>query len=723
MLYVGRDLRAPSEQTEPALIDPTLPVDNRLTRDSASDDDLGYWPSYGELAPGERAIYLAWLTSGRRNPSTPIGYVFLFMYGLERRVLVDILAERGLESELPAMRAEMMDLLAVYGPASNSFRGYGAGFVETIDAIVARGTDEPLPPPPLRPDRYEIPTTLRIELGRRVARGVPIPADLALAWAWYLPENTPRTPATRCAAEFARLWLIRFERAYPSGMTLRPGKARVELTYFAANAGLRTVAGRTLDIPDVFGQKIPGRKLISIFEGVTNDLDAYSRWLGRNPDGAGTLASFAMLPPELATRASPALDRLASWASERLGKNFAVKAPGTEILGLWRAGSTEKLAKADAVALAHLLGNLGYGMEPDVRFGGVAISETTEVVVFGSQADAPQAATPAYSAAATLVHLAVAVGIADGGVGAPEINQLGEHLKSSLGLSPPEMARLYAHFLWLSATDVNLSGLRKRLGTMSQEQRARIGEVMISVAAADGVVSPAEVTMLGKIFRLLGLDPGRVASHPHATLTGGPPRAATRPVTVRPGGAPDAGVGIPSRPARPAAPLHEAARRPFMLDRAAIDKKLAETAEVGVLLSNLFAEEEDAAPVRSVPPRGVPPDPLTTGGHGGAFGQSQPGSGQGQFDRAGETSQPGQPPPLPSLAGLDAAHSLFLRAVAKRSAWTRAEFEDLAAEHHLMPDGAIDQLNEAAYDLAGEPVIDGDDDLTINPYALEALLA
>ena len=179
-----------------------------------------------------------------------------------------------------------------------------------------------------------MPTTLKIELGRRAARGIPISADLALAWVWYLPENSPRTATTRCAAEFARLWAIRFHADYPGGMTLRPGKARVELTYFAANAGLRTLAGRELDIPDVFEQKIPARKLIALFEGVTNDLDAYSRWLGRNPDGAGSLASFATLPPELATGPSPALDQLAAWASGRLGKNFAVKIPGTEILGL-----------------------------------------------------------------------------------------------------------------------------------------------------------------------------------------------------------------------------------------------------------------------------------------------------------------------------------------------------------------------------------------------------
>ncbi len=147
-------------------------------------------------------------------------------------------------------------------------------------------------------------------------------------------------------------------------------------------------------------------------------------------------------------------------------------------------------------------------------------SADAEFVLFRTDANAPQAPSTAYGAASTLVHLAAAVGIADGGVSSPEVNQLGEHLRSSLGLSPAEMGRLYAHFLWLSTINIKLSGLQTRLASMTQEQRQRIGEAMVSVAMADGVVSPAEITMLGKIYRLLGLNPADVTSHVHASMTG-----------------------------------------------------------------------------------------------------------------------------------------------------------------------------------------------------------
>lgn len=40
-----------------------------------------------------------------------------------------------------------------------------------------------------------------------------------------------------------------------------------------------------------------------------------------------------------------------------------------------------------------------------------------------------------------------------------------------------------------------------------------------------------------------------------------------------------------------------------------------------------------------------------------------------------------------------------------------------------MADGALDVLNEAAFEVAEEPLIEGDDPLAINHYALNAMLA
>src|SRR3546814_10354109 len=64
--------------------------------------------------------------------SADIGYVFLFFYGLERRVLVDADIDQAARGERATIAAEIRRLLSVYGGTSGSFRGYAAGLLDWI---------------------------------------------------------------------------------------------------------------------------------------------------------------------------------------------------------------------------------------------------------------------------------------------------------------------------------------------------------------------------------------------------------------------------------------------------------------------------------------------------------------------------------------------------------------------------------------------------------------
>ena len=60
--------------------------------------------------------------------------------------------------------------------------------------------------------------------------------------------------------------------------------------------------------------------------------------------------------------------------------------------------------------------------------------------------------------------------------------------------------------------------------------------------------------------------------------------------------------------------------------------------------------------------------------------------------------------PPAGLAGLDAAHSGLLRRLAAKTVWPRIEVERLAGELGLLPDGALEVINEAAFDRCGAPL-------------------
>jgi hypothetical protein len=147
-------------------------------------------------------------------------------------------------------------------------------------------------------------------------------------------------------------------------------------------------------------------------------------------------------------------------------------------------------------------------------------------------------------------------------------------------------------------------------------------------------------------------------------------------VTVLPAGPRPSGFAIPpaSKPGG------------VLLDPRKIQAKLAESEDVAGLLEGIFAPDEEparaAAPLSSVP-----------------------------------CEQSGPPP----IGGLDAIHSDFLRRLARKGAWERIEVERLAAEFGLMPDGALEVINEAAFERCGVPLLEGDETIEVDGQILEEM--
>ncbi|TIR80259.1 MAG: hypothetical protein E5X19_31520, partial [Mesorhizobium sp.] len=112
---------------ENCLVDPTCQVGS--VRGDPEGKTLPYWPSYQSISPGARRTYLEWLAGGRNDPSIGIGYVFIFFYGLERRLFID-----EARNEAPAMAAEVRRLLALHGE-NYSFKGYASKFLDVADLM------------------------------------------------------------------------------------------------------------------------------------------------------------------------------------------------------------------------------------------------------------------------------------------------------------------------------------------------------------------------------------------------------------------------------------------------------------------------------------------------------------------------------------------------------------------------------------------------------------
>jgi uncharacterized tellurite resistance protein B-like protein len=637
---------------------------------------MGYWPSYSDIPPRCRAAYLHWLLDGRRAPGAYIGYVFLYFYGLERRLLVDAQRSPAARSERPALIAEVQRLLRIYG-ANSSFSGYAESLLRFLS--LGDGGRRYLSAPPDQQEGWGLPFELRLALGQLAADGRPLPAAWALAWLRLHPAAWLRTPATRCPDEFSEMFTRRYREHFGAGMMLEPGGAWLQAAYRPANSGIISrdfVAGQR--VPDVGDAEAPLGKLRDLANGVCTELDAYSRYLGRHPGAAGSAGAVALLPPGLERPASAAAQALVNWARSSLeGVDYATVS-AADLLARWSAASPGSgSAKADAELLARALERSGVGMEPDVRFGGPALAAHTHVVLFRRAAEMATAPSAGYTAAATLIELSSAVALADGRLADAERTVIEQRVMSRPGLGEDERRRLRAHFTRVTANPPTPASLRKHVSLLPAAQRQDAGDLLLAVALADGSIDRAEVTRVNRYFDALGLDRPDLVSRPK-------PPGAEDLTSLRTAGNPASGYAIPQPP-----PPDKPSGAAVALDPELIRTRLAETERAASFLAEIFTGEDTSS-----------------------------------FSALAAPDAPGGPqdPSADALGLLDAAHRSFAMRLAQRASWPRVEVDTLAAEFGLLPDGALEIVNEAAFEAAGEPACEGSDPVEINSDAIKEIL-
>ena len=653
LLYVGGRLNAPNGGTEPSLISGQQIV---ASEGNYCTSQMGYWPSYSGASPQTRRAYLNWLSDGRSNPDCDIGYVFLFFYGLERRVTVDSRSEPAARNDWPAIIVELRRLLAIYGEKSGSFNRYAGELLSWIE-LDEKSSQLYKQPVPHFQRTYELPPYLRLALGQASVDRAPLPAHLALAWIRLSPECYLRTAATRCPNEFERLFAQRYYEILSLGLLLPKNRTKLKFVYQAASAGLRGAnITRTFgDVPDVTALTAPIRKLMEIASQCTDELGSYSRLVGKDPGAAGALEGLLLLPATLWPAATQAKLR-ALTTQMREGR---LSLPLYELLAVL-GGAKQAVNRDRARGLARALEGVEIGMEPHVLGGAKVPGEQDTIVLFAQPLmDSDVGSRGEYQTASLTLQLASAVAQADGEFHDKEVTHLRAEIERWAHLSLAERRRLHAHLQWLTASPTTLAALKKKLEPLPTAARETLAVFMATLAQSDGFVSPKEVKFLEKVYKALGVESKRVFSDIHTAGSSGTPVC-----TV------------------------QTEKHGFRLDLNRIAALQKDTMRVSALLSKIFTEDAD--------------------------GTSTPVAPMLEQEFEDEANVP---------LGLDEDHSALLRLLLSRPEWTRAELEDAAADLDLMLDGAMEQINEAAFDAFDEPLFEGEDPISVNTKLLEKIEA
>lgn len=494
--------------TEASLVDDTLPIEKEDL--NFEDESLGYWPKYISISPESRGAYLDWLASDRNAIDVPLGYVFMYFYGIERRILVDSINCEVDSDEFVSLFAEVTRLKETYG-SSYSIASYMQNLLEFMCL--------------LQPDFVNIESDgyghnsesllFKHKLATIVNAGKPVAKDLALAWVKCNQLYNLRTPARRCESEFSQLFEARYTQKFQSGIVIKPNKTRLRIDYRPASSSLRGFNFIQEDLPDPSILKTPLKKLIAISDACTEELEAYSRYLGKKESSRGDVAALLLLPDDVSSIENVnIITKFAEWANQEIEQNKGL----VLISEFWKHMGTplpSKLNKKELELITNLASKAGYGVAPDSRFHHVKPKIDGELVIFKGGHGQFFEPSPAFNEVGMALRLGAMVAVIDSNLDDAELSVLNNLIDHDIKLSPVEKQSLHAYLTWRLNTPSNMTGLKVRLGLLDEQAKSAVSNILLRVALADGKIDPNEIKQLEKLYTTLGLDKTKVTSDIH----------------------------------------------------------------------------------------------------------------------------------------------------------------------------------------------------------------
>ena len=676
----------------------------------SSSNDLGYYPSYQNLPPSQRRTYLEWLACERRDThpeQRAIGYLFLYFYGIERRIILDM--DRD-----PAIIDELLALLLHYGPhhKSRSLRGYFLSLAHYGSRLMG-----------IEHYRHYWPRCLDIDEGKTGEEVMKLvlanlhelnePLHWSIAYRLALADQNSRKSVvvTRAQQEFWSLFQSRYENDYPGGIALNAAKQDAVFRYQPASQALlfggegdfkcgngvfryqpggqaslaNSGHGRSglyeMKIPNVAGLHSQFQRVSKLWNSCVDDLSGYTRAMSskKQTDSVG-LKAWLALPTELKGSMPNPMQPFWEWMTTVASCDGDFYFVSTGFLAPW-FGITErsKLTKAQASELSYGIASMGWTMAPCPDHVDQAYGWNQEVVIYRRTSDKP--VEPQIPGLVRLLYLVMPIAAADGTVEPLELEAF-HRLISHEVTNEADWKYLHAvEAALMRDTNVALHALASMTKHITAKSRDAVFLLLVHIAAADGEVAPEEFKVLRKIARGLELDADRAERILREDI-------AFREITVV-----DAkpskrqGETIPTKPdERPVG---------LQLDMQRIAALTKETHEVVSMLSAVMVEEEAAA----LSPTAKP----------------VPASTAVQVPSATE-----QVPEW--VTGIGARYRIALVCLVAHDEIDARSFDELAEKHHLMADDLFNAVNSWADEKLGDFLLERSDPIRIYRDLLSSIL-
>ncbi|WP_321935436.1 TerB N-terminal domain-containing protein [Paraburkholderia sp. J8-2] len=651
---------------EPSLVDEDLPIGDD---DDYRKSSLDYNPTYAGARPDDRAAYLHWLARGRRDPKANMGFLYLFYYGLERRVAIEARRWDDAKTSLPAIREELSELAHVYR---------NARFVKRAKSLIAychlvEGTRLYAGAPPEAGASTDFPDIHRIALSQALQDGQVPPARWMLSWFLSDPRLGGQDLVRGAYAEFAQAFEV--QASGPFAVRLGAVKQFSDAPLWRYQ-GLSSALLR-LQPPSGSASEGEGALFTLVSEmgrAAAREVNTYARYVANNPhaktkDWPRLLLPYALWPEGVRQRMEALIAALPTNQDLSDAQSLATLLAPIDVNAALEALSAKNLS-------AHFANTLQLGFEPDVRTGSPAPKADTPLVFFRLNGGTTPAAPVPNVGQVTRVGF-IADLLRAGLAGNDDVFSVADSaILDWPDLEPGNYLRLKALLVALSAPTLApakpAGSMKRRLEKLGDTDRTVLARTLVDVAYAGGAMPSREVMALlehycdalgmlkQELFKLLTERSACVSkvSEFGTTYVGMPILQGNTQVATS------------------------------SLDMRRVAQLREETATVGRVLGEIFeGTGEDVPASREHQIRDLTP-PMT----GDSFLGELPDC------------------PLP----LEGAYASLCMRLLERPQWTRAEVAEACAQVGLLVDGALERINEAAFDAFDEPLIEGEDPLEVN---------
>lgn len=474
LTYVSVD--APSVD-EASCINTALEVDADW---KGEDTNFGFWPRYSEFSPAQRAEYLAWLADERKTKPENLGYLFLYFFGLERRILID-----DVEPE-PILR-ELLQLLKRFGKLE-IFYNVASHFVAFVFATVKieRIRENWFQRLFLNPTHKLHEDELIVALTWLHQHDKSLPGELAYQIAMRDVRCLSKPSIEETEKQLRSLFISKYNDAIPEGIPLEKSDLKHTFSYRPLNPtlqGWRTSESlHAVTLPDILGIAGQFQPLVELWYECLAELELIPHedskiWrsiLDENMDSRGRV--FTTI--------------------ETIIKNLDIKAEYGASLSM-----SQSLALIERARSIHL------SIEPNplTLFRPYRHKDRVAIVLIDNPDEIES--EHYFLSAQLLLELGFGMALADGEIDRAELLHLPAIVNAQFHFSEDDRRRILAFCDLRRQHPPKLTTITRRLSReLKQDLRADLGRFLVGVAASNNIIEDCEDHCLVKLFQELDLS-------------------------------------------------------------------------------------------------------------------------------------------------------------------------------------------------------------------------